>query len=189
MPGLSSATNTPAKRPDDPVVFKRFCLSSTPAWRPFYNRETGSTGFLKDNSAKGNFFQKLFKEIKNDPNPFTFKAKDINKKPLKGLHTKDTAMGKIFRLFRTLLVGAGFAASLLLGVAGVFTPISPIVALPVFITCGILVPVMIDGAYAKDKFVAWRAKKAEAKAQANLVDVQLKKASVAEQTKVQFDNC
>lgn len=142
-----------------PVFFKRTFFSSTHVFQPLCNRETEGEDFLRGKGAKEKFVNFL-KDIKNDPNPFTFHAKDINGKSLKGLHTKDTVAGKTFRLFRTSLVFVGLASLAVAGIASIFTPIPlPITIATLVLSIGI--PLMIDGAYLKDKIVARRAQKKE----------------------------
>jgi hypothetical protein len=151
MVAMTASATTPAK----PVFFKRMAFSSTHVFQPLCNRETNGSDFLRGNSVREKFKNFLI-DIKNDPNPFTRKAKDINGQPLRGIHTKDTAMGKLFRLFRLALVGISLAAPIIVGIVGMFAAPPLAISIPIFV-CAIGVPVLIDGAYAKDKLMARRA--------------------------------
>lgn len=151
MTAITTVTPTQTK----PVFFKRLAFSSTHVFQPLCNRETEGSSLLRGNSTREKI-KNFLTDIKNDPNPFTRKAKNINGKPLGGVHTKDTAMGKLFRLFRLAFVGISLAAPVIVGIASMFVAPPLAVSIPIFV-CAIAVPVLIDGAYAKDKLMALRA--------------------------------
>lgn len=96
-------------------IYARLPFSTTALHHPLQNRWNRDEPDLGDN-PKGRVDGKNIRRYL----PFTTHATGVNGERLRGIHTKDNALGKTFRVMRTLLVGVSAVAGVGLAVAAHF---------------------------------------------------------------------